>query len=226
MKTNPNILESQKQQLLKLNIAEDMSLAELTAQVNNTCEEAANCAHAVVICHLTGSNLQEWPGKSTGIQDINRWERALRRLERLPTATISLASGILCGPALDLLLTNDYRIVSPDFQLRLPVNDGHVWPGMTIHRLTHQIGIARCRQLLLGNCEFNAKQALDMGLVDEISGNTHPRIQAAISRFNSMSGTEIAVRRQLLLEATTTNFEDALGVYLAACDRELRRLQQ
>jgi isomerase DpgB len=36
-------------------------------------------------------------------------------------------------------------------------------------------------------------------------------------------GAELAIRRQLVLEAATTTFEDALGMHLAACDRALRR---
>jgi isomerase DpgB len=35
-------------------------------------------------------------------------------------------------------------------------------------------------------------------------------------------GAELAIRRQLMLEAMTTTFEDALGTHLAACDRALR----
>ena len=40
----------------------------------------------------------------------------------------------------------------------------------------------------------------------------------------AVEGAELAIRRQLMLEAPTATFEDALGVHLAACDRSLRRL--
>ncbi len=41
---------------------------------------------------------------------VSKWERALRRLERLPAVTIAVADGDCGGPALDALLATDYRI--------------------------------------------------------------------------------------------------------------------
>jgi isomerase DpgB len=47
---------------------------------------------------------------------------------------------------------------------------------------------------------------------------------AAIARQAAgITGTELAIRRQLFLDAGHTRFEDALGSHLAACDRTLRR---
>jgi|SRR5882757_1224407 len=37
------------------------------------------------------------------------------------------------------------------------------------------------------------------------------------------SGREPAIRRQLMYDAATTSFEEALGAHLAACDRMLRQ---
>jgi isomerase DpgB len=39
----------------------------------------------------------------------------------------------------------------------------------------------------------------------------------------SWAGAELAIRRQLMDEASWMSFEDALGPHLAACDRALRR---
>jgi isomerase DpgB len=39
-----------------------------------------------------------------------------------------------------------------------------------------------------------------------------------------IAGPELSVRRQLLNEATSSAYEDAIGAHLAACDRELRRI--
>jgi len=129
----------------------------------------------------------------------------------------------MTGPALDLLLATDYRIASADFCLLMTLSDdGHVWPGMMMHRLVNQIGLSRSRRLIIGTQQLTAQQALDVGLVDELS-HTEQDILAAAARLMPISGTEIAVRRQLMFDATTTTFEDAIGTHLAACDRELRR---
>jgi isomerase DpgB len=47
--------------------------------------------------------------------------------------------------------------------------------------------------------------------------------ERAIEVVAAAGGADLAIRRQLVLEAANTAFEDALGVHLAACDRALRR---
>jgi isomerase DpgB len=61
-----------------------------------------------------------------------------------------------------------------------------------------------------------------MGVVDDVAGNAVLALDKAIEMAGTAPGAELAVRRQLMLEAMTTTFEDALGVHLAACDRALR----
>ncbi|XYH97096.1 enoyl-CoA-hydratase DpgB [Sorangium sp. So ce1128] len=210
---------------LRLDIDGGVPLAELTAAVNGVCQQAEDRTHSVVVLWLPTSSFDPkgWPGEIS-IQDANRWERAVRRLERLAAASIAVVSGACGGPALDLLLATDYRIATAELRLLLPVNDGHVWPGMAVHRLVNQVGVARARQLLVGGHDISAQQALDIGLVDELSSAASDALRAAASRLGRISGKELAIRRQLVLEAPATSFEDALGTHLAACDRELRRL--
>ncbi|MFD0493628.1 hypothetical protein [Streptomyces rhizosphaericus] len=47
---------------------------------------------------------------------------------------------------------------------------------------------------------------------------------AAVLR-GRLSGREAGIRRRLLTEAASAEYQDALGAHLAACDRELRRLR-
>jgi isomerase DpgB len=62
-----------------------------------------------------------------------------------------------------------------------------------------------------------------MGVIDEVTGNATPAIEKAMEVAATARGTELAIRRQLMAEALTTSYEDALGLHLAACDRALRR---
>lgn len=211
---------------LQLDIPTDAQLNELTAMVNGICEQAEEQNHAVIVFRFITNVLEltNWPGQ-VSIQDVNRWERAIRRVERLRAAVIAMVTGTIGGPAVELLLATDHRIATQDLRLCMPVNDGHIWPGMAIHRLVNQVGLARARQLIMRMHDVSAQWALDVGLVDEITDDTQSALRAAVARMAKMPSAEIAVRRQLLLEATTTTYEDALGTYLAACDRELRRLR-
>ncbi|MFJ8464552.1 enoyl-CoA-hydratase DpgB [Streptomyces swartbergensis] len=209
---------------LRLDLDGRLPLAELTAAVNHACDRAEE-SPAVLVVRLGTARPDErsWPG-GAGIQEVNRWERAVRRIERLPSVSVAVVSGNCAGPALDLLLVADYRIATEDLRLLLPVNDGQFWPGMALYRLTNQLGAARARQLVLWGHELTASAALESGLVDEANADVEAAVEAAVLLLGRNAGPELAIRRQLLLEAHTGSYEDCLGAHLAACDRELRRV--
>jgi isomerase DpgB len=182
---------------------------------------------SVVVLHVTGESLgdqgNQWPGPQANIQQVSTWERTLRRLERLPAAIIGVAEGHCTGPALEILLATDYRIATADLSLKLPVNEGRVWPGMALHRLATQIGPAKARQLVLFGRNVPVDVAVRIGLIDEVVTNLAEAVVFATNVVSGFEGSELAIRRRLLLDATTTSFEESLGAHLAACDRSMRR---
>jgi isomerase DpgB len=163
-----------------------------------------------------------WPYE-VGVHTVNHWERALRRLERLRAVSIAVVDGLCQGPALDVLLVTDYRLSTVDTRLRIPSAAGGTWPGMALYRLANQLGTARARQAVLFGQDIPAVRAGEWGLLDEVVDEPVARVRDVVKGFAGLSGTEVSVRRQLLLEAENTAFEDALGTHLAACDRALRR---
>lgn len=200
-------------------------LIELTAEVNAFCARAdgERAPKAFVVWLSDGPAVdRSWPGE-VGTTDVTRWEKAVRALERIPAVSIAAVAGTCGGPALDLLLATDYRFATADLRLLLPVSDGHFWPGMAVHRLVTQVGVARARQLVLWGTQLSVGRAVDVGLVDEVVDDLDDAVRAATVWLGRDAGSELAVRRQLLLEAAVTGYEEALGVHLAACDRELRR---
>lgn len=196
----------------------------LVAEITGFCdrvEDAGDAATAVVRLHGTGPG-EGWPGP-VGIDLVTRWEKALRRLERLPVAKIAAVEGVCRGAALEVLLTCDYRIAAPGLRIDVPVHNGSVWAGMVLHRLVAQFGGTRARQLVLFGAELSAERALEIGLVDEIAASPVEAAGRVAGRFAAMAPAELAIRRRLLFDAGVTSFEEALGMHLAACDRELRR---
>ncbi|MEU4262699.1 enoyl-CoA-hydratase DpgB [Streptomyces sp. NPDC025273] len=200
-------------------------LDELTASVTSVCARAEEGGgqNVVVLRLRSAPPDRSWPGR-VRIGEVNRWERAVRRVERLAAVTVAVPEGVCGGPALDLLLTSDFRIASPDFRLLLPVNDEHFWPGMAVHRLVAQLGAAQARRLVLWGHEITADQAVSLGLVNEIGHDMEEALRATVVMLGRLSGAEVAIRRSLILEASATPYEEAIGTHLAACDRELRRL--
>ncbi|HEV7899809.1 MAG TPA: enoyl-CoA-hydratase DpgB [Planosporangium sp.] len=179
------------------------------------------CVGPAVGAGAAGEADGPWP-YDVDVHAVNQWERVLRRLERIPAVTVAVVDGVCRGPALDVLLTTDYRIATPDTRLRVPSIGRNTWPGMTLHRLATQLGVARARQAALFGTEIDAARACTWGLLDEVADDTAARCREVLNGFAGVSGKEVSIRRQLLFEASSTSFEDALGSHLAACDRALR----
>jgi isomerase DpgB len=198
----------------------------LIDSVNGACDhiEDSNKNLALLLC-LDGTRDQAggdpYP-HHLGVHTVNRWERALRRLERVPALTLAVVRGACRGPALDLLLTTDYRICTPDSSLRASLVAGAAWPGMALYRLASQLGTARARRLGLLGMDLPADEALQWGLVDQLADDTVAASRTVLTALAGRSGAELAIRRQLLGEARSTSFEDATGTHLAACDRAIR----
>jgi isomerase DpgB len=197
------------------------SVADLAA-VCNAAEDSQ--AHAFVIVRVSGVPGPDW-ANDLPVALVSKWERGLRRLERVPAATIAVAEDDCGGPALDALLATDYRIMPTSAKLIVPIAAGATWPGMALYRLARQAaGTAAARRAVLFGTPIGAVAAQAIGIIDEVTGNVTIAIEKAMEVAAAARGAELAIRRQLMQEALTTSYEDALGVHLAACDRALRRL--
>ncbi|MFB7620069.1 enoyl-CoA-hydratase DpgB [Kitasatospora sp. NPDC056181] len=197
---------------------------ESVAAVTAVCDTAEDRAgRGRVVLQVGGVPESTWTGELT-VSLVSKWERALRRLERLPATTIALADGDCGGTALDAMLAADYRIATASVRLVVPVGDGATWPGMALYRLAqHGASAAAIRRAVLFGTPVEATDALALHLVDELTEDVAGALATVARRAGAVSGTELALRRQLMADAATTSFEEALGVHLAAVDRTLRR---
>ncbi|MFI5916519.1 enoyl-CoA-hydratase DpgB [Dactylosporangium sp. NPDC051541] len=208
--------------LLRIDGAQPLS-AETVGAVAAICVQAEDAAGAaVVVVRATGAPADGWADRLT-TKLVNRWEQVLRRFERLPATTIAAVPDDCGGPALDALLATDHRIASRTARLVLPTQAGLVWPGMALYRLARQAPhAAAVRRAALFGAAIDIADALAVHLVHEVTDDLDAAVEAAAARAATLSGTELAVRRQLALDAPTVGFEEALGTHLAAVDRTLR----
>ncbi|MGW4276758.1 enoyl-CoA-hydratase DpgB [Streptomyces seoulensis] len=198
--------------------------AETVAAVAAVCDAAEDLdGRASLVVRVSGVPRGPWPGDLT-VSLVSKWERVLRRLERLPAPTVAVADGDCGGPALDVLLATDHRIATGSMRLVLPLEGGATWPGMALYRLAgHGANAAPIRRAVLYGTPVDATDALALHLIDQLTDDVPDALRLAAERAAAVSGTELAIRRQLLHDAAATSFEEALGVHLAACDRALRR---
>ncbi len=200
-------------------IGRQTPLATAIREINDLPSTLSDFAEQrLVLIRLQSTNSASF-FESLAIEVVNRWERAVRSLERLDAVTIVEVSGPCGGLALDLILACDYRLATADFRLELPLCDGRLWPGMGLYRLAQQIGLAHTRRLLLSKDPLSHERCVELGLIDMI--DVWPLDLP--HRPNRHGARDLAIRRRLLLEALSTSYEDALGTHLAACDRELRQ---
>jgi isomerase DpgB len=196
--------------------------SDSVAALATVCDRAEDRGeHGTVIVHVSGAPLASASKVTMAL--VSKWERVLRRLERLPAATITLAEGDCGGLALEALLATDYRIARNSVRLLVTVPGSVIWPGMALHRLSHQAGAAAVRRAVLFGSPIDAAAALAMGLIDELAADATIAKARAAEVAEAVRDAELAVRRHLMLDASATSFDDSLGVHLAACDRVLRR---
>jgi len=197
--------------------------AGLVADLAAVCDRAEDRVDRnTVILHVSGAP-EEPPDEDVTIALVSKWERVLRRLERLPAATIAVASGECGGLALEALLVTDYRIATASVRLLMPARAQATWPGMILYRLVRQAGAAAVRPAVLFGVPIAAADAVTMRLIDELTADTPGSLAAAEKLAQAIPSAELAIRRQLMQDAPAVSFEDALGAHLAACDRTLRR---
>jgi isomerase DpgB len=213
---NPGLVEA------RLDLSASLS-KELIGEITEICLRAEDAAgEQVLVLRLTGGAGSGWLGR-TGVHLVGKWENALRRLERLARFKIGVCDGPISQAVLEVLLVTDYRIAGNATVLHLGGVATGSWPGLSLHRLVQQIGVAHARRLTLLPGEFTGRQLLDAGVVDDLVVDVDAGIAAVADRSAGATGSEVAVWRQLMLDAVTIEQDAALGMHLAACDRTLRR---
>ncbi|WP_211275255.1 enoyl-CoA-hydratase DpgB [Actinoplanes rectilineatus] len=192
-------------------------------QLLRLCDRAEDGFGAgVLVAYTEGAPGPGWTGAlSVGL--TSKWERAVRRVERLGLTTVAVAAGDVGGAALDVLLAADVRIAATGSRLILASDGEATWPGMALFRLARQAGAAGLRRAALLGAPIGAATAMAAGLVDVVTDRPADALADVVTEAAGFAGTELAIRRQLLLDAGRISFEEALGAHLAACDRALRR---
>src|SRR5699024_4681944 len=90
-------------------------------------------------------------------------------LEQLTMPVIASLNGVAFGGGLELALACDMRIAANHAQLGLTETSLAIIPGAGgTQRLPRLIGIGQAKRLILGALRIDAKEALTIGLVDEV----------------------------------------------------------
>lgn len=199
-------------------------LVRATEKLDRLCTDISSLPEPrVAIVRLQPDSSVSFAGTRLTTHAAGRWERAVRRFERLDAVGITVAYGVCGGISLDLLLVADCRIASQDCQLKLPRCEGQFWPGMAMYRLAQQVGLAQARRIVFQEQQIDRSRCIELGLVDPSMSDIDTVLADQLAKLTDVSTSDLAIRRRLLQEAISTSYEDALGTHLAACDRTLKR---
>jgi enoyl-CoA hydratase/carnithine racemase len=108
----------------------------------------------------------------TAREYARRGQNLMRKISELPNQTIALVNGFCFGGGLDLALSCQRRIATPNAVFCHPgANLGIMtgWGGT--QKLPRLIGEAKALEMFLTANRVGAKEALRIGLIDEICEN-------------------------------------------------------
>jgi isomerase DpgB len=212
---------------IELKIGGNSISKQMVADINQACGQAEDLGPRAFIVVILAACERGMHGASESdrvdLQLLSQWERALARLENAPGLTLACAEDNCFGGMLELLLATDYRLAKPSVQIGLGQPGQSIRPGMAVHRLSSQLGIAHARPLVLLGRHIDANAARHLGLIDEISDDPYAAGANFVKSLDPSALQDWSIRRRLLLEASFTSHQEALGAHLAACDRFARR---
>jgi 3-hydroxyacyl-CoA dehydrogenase/enoyl-CoA hydratase/3-hydroxybutyryl-CoA epimerase len=123
---------------------------------------------------VAGGDLMELYAIKTAAQAMTKLRpvgECLRRMERGGKPFVAVINGSALGGGLEIALACHHRIVSDDARIKLGLPEvtlGLIPGAGGTQRLPRLIGIAQATQLLMGGKSVSPKQALQIGLVDEM----------------------------------------------------------
>jgi 2-(1,2-epoxy-1,2-dihydrophenyl)acetyl-CoA isomerase len=173
---------------------------------------------------LQGGELQRPTPEERADALLHHGETA-RLLHCMPKPTIAMINGVAAGAGLALALACDLRIMSRAAVL----TTSYVKVGLSgdlgvSYFLTHLVGSARARELLLMNRKLDAETALQWGLANRIEGPEELRAAALGVARQLADGPAVAIRymKQNLLRAETQTLPEVLeseAFGMARCGR-------
>jgi len=116
----------------------------------------------------TGIDLKELAADRLDMSYHERFEKALRILEKMEKVVIVGMHGYCLGGALQLAMACDIRVSTADCQIGLPAIRESLVPGLGTWRLPRYVGWGRAKKLILGGENISGEDALNIGLVDHL----------------------------------------------------------
>jgi cyclohexa-1,5-dienecarbonyl-CoA hydratase len=138
---------------------------------------------------------------------------ALRRLRALDAVTVALVDGHCLGGGFELALACDLRFATERSKFGLPEIQLGCFPPVAAALLPRRIGPGRALELIATGRSFDAAQARELGLVDEVvpADGLAARAEAFAGAITALSAAATRLAKRAVRAGLARPFDAALG---------------
>jgi enoyl-CoA hydratase/carnithine racemase len=185
----------------KLN-ALDGAMVEALAECARAIDASRDCRVAILTgegkAFCAGGDIAAWGG----LPALDMWRdwtraghRAFEALARLRPPLIAALTGHAFGGGLELAAVADMRVAESGVKLGLPESGLGMAPGWSgTQRLVRRFGSSAVRRMALAGRMFTAEEALELGIVDEVTPSGEALARAHAIAADIMKRGPIAVQ--------------------------------
>jgi enoyl-CoA hydratase len=150
-----------------------------------------------------GADVKEMHSMSTAElrADARRLQNDLGAIAEIVKPTVMAITGLAVGGGLELSLGADRRIAAEDARLGLPETSLGIMPGGGgTQRLARLIGPSKAKDLIFTGRVIGAREAFDIGLVDEVvaPGEVYDAALAWAGQFSSGASLAISYSKRAI----------------------------
>jgi polyketide biosynthesis enoyl-CoA hydratase PksH len=124
--------------------------------------------------------------------------RLLAAIGGAKVPVIAKVDGEALGGGLGLVAVSDYAIAHPRARFGLPETMLGLIPAMVFPWIERRAGLTVARRLALGGAPLSAGEALQLGLIDEVSDDPGSAVGKVLDRLAKMDARSVAEIKRLI----------------------------
>lgn len=183
---------------------------------------AASDARALLITgkgeksFCAGADIKELVGRTLTeqLRGARLGQQVFAKLDALPMPSVALLNGFAFGGGLELALACTFRLATSNVKLGLPEIKLGLIPGYGgTQRLPRLIGESRALELIMTGKAINAKQALELGVLNRlVEGDPMTEAVEFINGFSDHSLPALGFIRAAVSRAADTPLNEGLKI--------------
>jgi len=194
------------------------SISDLIKQLNNAENENArfvvfkggeNTSSGSVFCN--GLDLS-WVANHEDdyMKDMHAYAEFLKKIQDGKFIAIAIVNGVVSGGGMGIVCACDHVIADQSSTFSLPEGLLGLIPGMILPSLLNRLSPQRVKKMVLTGKKYSASEALEYGVIDEISSDHQKALDDAINSMRSCKPGAVADIKEIIYTAYISKDELAL----------------